>query len=238
MPAGEKAEVYIRAAGFEPLEPYRRGERWLMRCVKCGTEKALWIQAIRQGSRCTGCTGQHSRRRLSDDEAAAVMRESGFEPLEPYPGSRAPWRCRCTACGSERSPWLFSVRRGTRCACQSAQTSESQAVQELRAAGFEPLEPFRGMTVDWRCKCTRCGSERTLQPRRVREGIVCSACQRAQVAERACEEMRAAGWEPLEPYPGVSGKWRSRCTTCGSESSKTLANVRIGRGCKVCRYLK
>lgn len=47
--------------------------------------------------------------------AVATMRAAGFESLEDYPGSIAPWRCRCTACGKESSPALGNVRAGSKC---------------------------------------------------------------------------------------------------------------------------
>lgn len=53
--------------------------------------------------------------------------------------------------------------------------------------------------------------------------------------EVAVADMRAAGVEPLEPYPGSGKPWRSRCYTCEHEASPTLNNVRSGHHpCKYC----
>lgn len=38
------------------------------------------------------------------------MLASGAQPLEPYPGSFVPWRCRCLACGKEITPLHHNVR--------------------------------------------------------------------------------------------------------------------------------
>lgn len=36
------------------------------------------------------------------DEAVALMRKTGFEPLEPYPGmADRRWRVRCRMCGND-----------------------------------------------------------------------------------------------------------------------------------------
>jgi hypothetical protein len=60
--------------------------------------------------------GSWSRRGYSHNEAAAVMRAAGYEPLEDYPGrNRIPWRCRCMRCGAERTPILSNVIKGRRC---------------------------------------------------------------------------------------------------------------------------
>lgn len=44
------------------------------------------------------------RPRKDPREPEEIMRAAGLEPLEPYPGSAAPWRCRHTACGREAPP--------------------------------------------------------------------------------------------------------------------------------------
>lgn len=44
------------------------------------------------------------RPRKDPRQAEEIMRAAGLEPLEPYRGSSAPWRCRHTACGREVTP--------------------------------------------------------------------------------------------------------------------------------------
>ena len=50
----------------------------------------------------------------------------------------------------------------------------------------------------------------------------------------AAADMRAAGLEPLEDYPGASKPWRLRCLKCGKEVTPLFSNVRNGSGCKYC----
>src|SRR5581483_5300207 len=53
--------------------------------------------------------------------------------------------------------------------------------------------------------------------------------------ETAAEVMRAAGFEPVESYPGLAkAPWHCRCMRCGGISSPTLTNVRQGGGCRSC----
>jgi DNA-directed RNA polymerase subunit RPC12/RpoP len=48
-------------------------------------------------------------------------------------------------------------------------------------------------------------------------------------------QMRAAGLEPLAPYPGILKPWRCRCATCGREVNPPLASIRHrGGGCRYC----
>jgi hypothetical protein len=51
-------------------------------------------------------------KRLTDAETVPVMRTAGLEPLEPYPGRDAHWRCRCNTCGREVNPRFVSIRKG------------------------------------------------------------------------------------------------------------------------------
>jgi hypothetical protein len=47
--------------------------------------------------------------------------------------------------------------------------------------------------------------------------------------------MLAAGFEPLEPYPGSNAsQWKCRCLKCEREILKTYASVRRGAGCPWC----
>ncbi|MDT3396449.1 hypothetical protein RKE29_07305 [Streptomyces sp. B1866] len=49
-------------------------------------------------------------------EAAAELREAGFEPIEAYPGrASVGWSCRCLTCGAARRLKLSEVRAGRRC---------------------------------------------------------------------------------------------------------------------------
>ncbi|MDT3396381.1 hypothetical protein RKE29_06960 [Streptomyces sp. B1866] len=51
-------------------------------------------------------------------------------------------------------------------------------------------------------------------------------------AQEARVEMVAAGWEPIEPYPGRASRgWSCRCLTCGSGRRLKLSEVRGGLRC-------
>lgn len=49
----------------------------------------------------------------------------------------------------------------------------------------------------------------------------------------AYELVVAAGFSPLEKYPGSMSKWRMTCSA-GHEIEKTYTSVRLGRKCEVC----
>ncbi|MFF3679870.1 GIY-YIG nuclease family protein [Streptomyces sp. NPDC002120] len=186
------------------------------------------------------------------DEAVAAMRAAGLEPLEPYPGSAFPWKSRCTRCDAVVSPRLGSMAAGSRrpgckpCADKAngiaQRHDENLAVEEMRAHGFEPQEPYRSVKYPWRCLCHGCGTITSPTFGSILAGQSgCRRCAdlragaaRREDPERAAASMREAGLEPLEPYTGAMRPWRCRCTTCGRASTPTLAKIRSGRRCKYC----
>lgn len=184
------------------------------------------------------------------DGAFEVMRAAHLEPLEPFPGDRKPWRCRCDKCGSEVSPQYYRVKNGRSCRfCANKATTDrlrerkaEAAVELMRSVGLEPLEPYPGAHQYWRCRCGGCGDEVSPHYASITQGgRGCRKCasakngaRRRTPAEEAVEAMRAAGLEPLEPFPGGRTPWRCRCKRCECEVSPRLYSIKYGQG--GCRY--
>lgn len=103
------------------------------------------------------------RPRKDPRDPVLIMRDAGLEPLEPYPGSDKPWRCRHQACGREVSPRLGNIAAGRQGGCRycagTASIPPEAAVALMRSAGLEPLEPYPGATPPWRCRHVPCGRE-------------------------------------------------------------------------------
>ncbi len=248
----DEAVANIRAAGLEPLEPYpgKITARWRCRCLACGDEFATRLNNVRHsGGGCGRCGLKRGgrKRRIKSDEITEQMRAAGLEPLEPYPGLvSSPWRCRCLTCGDECAPRLSAVRRGVGCrscarkaVADKLRTPKDEANVAMVARGYTPLEPYPGTTSKrWRCRCVTCGREDTLTLSSVRSGKRCAWCAGLRTdPAKAAEKMRAAGVEPLEPYPGLANSpWRCRCLKCGAEVRSSLTNARTGaRGlCRRC----
>jgi recombinational DNA repair protein (RecF pathway) len=180
-------------------------------------------------------------RSLDPEEANAVMRAAGMEPLVPYPGSAKPWPCIHIQCGKEVTPLYSSIQRGRRgcrfCGGGAVDHKEAEAV--MRAAGMEPLTPYPGSSKPWPCIHLKCG--RKVRPHYYdvkKGGSGCRFCfhqGRFIDPEAANAVMRAAGLEPLVPYPGSNKSWRCRCLTCGKEVMPLYTSVQQGhRGCRFC----
>lgn len=119
--------------------------------------------------------------------------------------------------------------------------TDEEAVSVMRKAGFEPLEPYPGAGVPWRCvhDVETCGREVTPCYSSIQQGRKgCRFCGGGAVdPEDAMAIMRAADFEPLEPYPGSSKPWRCvhDIETCGREVTPTYNKIQQGRkGCRFC----
>jgi hypothetical protein len=165
-------------------------------------------------------------RRLTDEEARAVMVDAGLHPIEPYRTAREHWACECENCGREVRVPYYRIKGGRGCpACgrdrsnAAKMLSSAEAFDSMRSAGVEPLEPYPGSHSKWRSECLTCGFEVSPRLHDVRMGQgACIYCGRGGAPEKVLvERMHEAGLKPMEPYPGVHEPWRSVCKTCGNE---------------------
>jgi hypothetical protein len=112
--------------------------------------------------------------------AAAAMLAHGFTTLVPYPGTGRPWLSQCTAAGHLVAPrYDNTAGRGGACGLctRHGPGDPKQAVADMKAAGFTPLEPFRNVGSPWTSLCAGCGSvvSPTLNNVRTR-GACCAHC--------------------------------------------------------------
>lgn len=243
----------MRSLGFEPLSSYPGGHKpWPSRCLSCGSECAPQLAVIRnRGGGCPDCGRLRTTRasQKDSDQAVIEMRAAGGEPLEPYPGSKNPWKCRCLSCGREISPTLGNARKQGPCrACGIEKMKKAQRLNDdvahkvMLESGLEPLDPYVNTGAPWRCRCLTCGEECFPTVDGVKRGSGCPVCGHERQAAKArtpeavaIARMRAGGYEPLEPYPGNKDKrWRCLCLGCGREVSPTMGNVHHGKRCPWC----
>ena len=176
--------------------------------------------------------------RGSKDDAVALMRAAGLEPLDPFTKANDAWLCRCMTCGREVAPTYTNVKGlGVRCKyCSGKAVHPADAEALMRAAGAEPLEPYQSKDAPWHCRCMTCGREITPSYGNIRRGqSPCVYCARRTTdPAEALDVMLAAGFEPLVPFPGANRGWKSRCERCGNTVAPALSTVRNGGGCRYC----
>lgn len=133
------------------------------------------------GGGCRKCAGRAlsvSKRAKKEAEAIEEMLAMQLQPLEPYPGSAKPWKCRCLRCGNLVTPINSNVRNGG-LGCETCRrlaqgaakkaTYSAAAEAKLRACGFTPIGDYPGMERPWPCIC-RCGRETAVWVSQTQDG--------------------------------------------------------------------
>lgn len=249
----EHIAAVMEGARLEPLGPFPGTmKRWRVRCRTCDIDSTPVFANIQRGHGCLTCAnrrrGEQSRKVPSPEDVAA----HNLEPLEPFPGRAAKWRCRCTKCGREVTPRWNSllVNGGDGCIkCGAALRGKRQlrdndeVAAEMIAAGVKPLESYPGSKEPWRCECLRCGKFVVTRYVGIQRGeggcLDCGNKSSAETRKRPADEsvalMRAAGYEPLEPYNKSNTPWKCRHEACGAIVTPSFATIQQGNGgCKGC----
>ena len=187
-------------------------------------------------------------RRVAEPDAVRAMRERGAIPIEPFPGTQKPWRCRCSVCGEESFPrYNDVVNKGTGACngkCRGARISarlrrdpaEAEAV--MLANGWEPLEVYPGANAPWLARCAHCGAIKAKKFAHVERGNGgCTRCSGRDISDaEARAVMREADLDPLAEYMGSLTPWLCRCLRCNALVRPCYAKVkRRGHQCWSCR---
>jgi hypothetical protein len=183
-------------------------------------------------------------KRLDPSVAIAVMRESGLEPLVPYPGAAKPWKVKCNFCGTIGTPTYAHVNnRGGGCKeCGRVRTADAKRIPPDEAEslmlknGYLPQEPFHEGKTPWKCIHIICGNYVSPQYTNIAGGQGgCLYCGRIESARKrrldealVTKELIELGFKPLVPYPGTKNRWKCECVTCGKEFTTSLENARAG----------
>ncbi|MFG3055527.1 hypothetical protein ACGFZP_31920 [Kitasatospora sp. NPDC048239] len=231
----------MRERGTDPQVPYPGVDKpWAGICQTCQQEtRSSYTSVVTKGQGvCFHCGQRKSsraaaeKRRVSPEAAEGAVRAAGAEPLEPFPGTQAVWRCRCQACGREIDVWYSSVAYAGNGACLycsgTMRIPDEEARAEMLALGLEPLVAYPGLNSKWRSRCLNC--KKTVDPTLSNARKTKSKCrycaQRATDPEIAVSIMEDAGLRPLEPFPGsVTAPWPAEHEACGKRVEPTLDKV-------------
>ena len=233
----EEAIAILRSSGAEPLQPFEDTKTpWPSLCLTCGRHIQPRLGNIRNGSKpCRYC----ALGGVSEAEALALITRFRVAPVEPYPGFKEPWKCKCLDCGRAINVRLKNAQSsGQACNfCKGLRNDSDDVSTLMRANDLEPLEPYKSANAPWLCKCLRCGRETSPSLRKVQKrGHQCGWCARTRLdPNEAREILRAANVEPIGDYPGSSVGWESTCNRCGRKVFPKVAVVNFGIGaCVYC----
>ena len=122
------------------------------RCQVCGTdisdrhanakyccEHQPKAPAARKPRACIDCGADishtHGLNKRCDDCKIVMMRKVRLEPLEPFPGPRVPWKCRCLQCNEVVKPTFSNIAGGWGGChhCASAASINAKRLPEVEA---------------------------------------------------------------------------------------------------------
>ena len=258
----EEAIQFMKSKGLKPLVDFPGAKRqWPCECMICGGKCNPSYGILKTGKQKSGCwrcssnpvkwsklssderksrIASTSKRRFYADQALAIITALNLEPLEPFKGLDAKWRCRCLVCNKEVSPiceLLKSAKQKSGCPyCAGQKVDPTEAEDFMKTKLLLPLEPFPGSHPQWRCKCLQCDREVLPRYGNIKSGWGgCAWCSGQRInPEDATLLMRDAGLEPLEPYPGTQTPWKCRCLKCERGVTPTYLSVSHGGGCRYC----
>jgi hypothetical protein len=248
----EDAIAVMVAGGFEPLEDYKgAGKPWKSKCTKCGFESSPTFANVQNGSKCIKCANKEGgfKQRTPEVLAVSQMFEAKLRPIEPFPGTKFPWKSKCLKCDREVTPSLGNIIQGhAGCGyCSGNIVDEDTAIATMLEAGLTPLEVFPSASEPWKCRHETCG--RIVKPsyasiRRGQGG--CRTCgyeegSKKQLfpAEEAVQIMLKANMKPLEPFVKSGVPWKSECLKCHKIIFPSLRNVKSRKSkCIYCSQMK
>jgi hypothetical protein len=182
-------------------------------------------------------------KKLPQDEAFALMRNAGAEPLEPYKNIHSPWVCECLTCKKKISPNLNSIRLGRPAClyCSGAKIDPEYAKDLMLRAGLKVLEPYKNNNTPWRCIHIACGKVVSPTFGRIKSGGgPCKYCSKVAVdLTEVLEYLKENDFSPLEEFPGTNPPWKLRHNKCGNVIEKRYSQLKKRKnlnftGCPIC----
>ncbi|MFJ6566676.1 hypothetical protein ACIQNU_04600 [Streptomyces sp. NPDC091292] len=249
----ERDKARMLTWDWELLAPISKAaDEWAhARCVGCGEEVQDRSYTFVGGHGCPEQTVLRAEREAREADEAA--RERGWEPQEPYPGSRTKRRTlKCTTCGTVERRTLQSLGRcrhgapAPKRAPTDPEAQEALAFERIRAVGWEP-GPYGGsLTTVMAMTCPECGFVAHRKP-----GPKLASCTHPEGLRKAQQETRAErekrvllryrlryakeqteqalkqhGLKALEPYPGPDQPMWVECKHCSRRWSMSSSKIK------------
>ncbi|MFC4328367.1 hypothetical protein ACFPC0_11065 [Streptomyces andamanensis] len=236
----------LATLGWELVEgeiPVRNDGRLRLRCLGCRQRRSLRLRDLRAGVSCSHQPVPQGP--VPPEELEALLTVGGWELVgRPSSLPSAVVKLQCLKCRHPRSATLLELRQGLTCLHPNRPprlVGAAAAAEELKQWGYEPIDPYPGKAMEaWKVRCTTCLQQRTVRLAQLRSrNLPCTHFRVAKLThEEAAEEVRAAGYEPMEPYPGRTAQmWTLKCLTCKRDCRTHLSWIRRGKVCQH-RYAK
>lgn len=220
-----RAKARMRKSGFTPIGEFKGFTKpWESKCTKCEKVSSPAPKWLEQGHGCRHCAKNAP---WSKTRASQIARKAKRRYLEPFQGSRASIEMECLRCGNHlrAKPYSLLNSKGFCSNCTpSAKWTSDKAVQLMRAANMEPLEPFRGSTMQWKALCNVCETVGSPRAANISSG------------QGGCKVCGSYGFDIKKPttlyvlYNRELGAVKVGITNTGSTRLRTLASVKFKPG--------
>jgi len=172
-------EEALQRVSLKPTAPWIAYDKpWQMECLQCGeVVTPTFANILRKGTGCGVCSGNL----VTEKRLKETLDFYDLEPLESWPGSAKPWRCRCKACNRETSVNWASIYAQEHAACRycsGIRVDETEVRAYMEQQGHvRPLVRYKNAKSRWKSECLRCGSVVYPTYDRVKSGFgACSKC--------------------------------------------------------------
>ncbi|MFD4116889.1 hypothetical protein ACFWSJ_25995 [Streptomyces niveus] len=181
-----------RLGNAEPLEPYPGGARkpWKCRCLNEGCGRTIYPNRNNVMNGQGACKYCAPNAPVDPAAASVAMFDHGFVTLVRFPGTGKPWLSKCIVAGHMVAPRYDNITlRSGRCrfCTHRGPGDPNQAVVDMKAAGFTPLEPYRNVSTPWTSLCNGCGT------------IVSPNLNNVRTRGRCCPRCAKYGLNPAAP---------------------------------------
>jgi len=250
------AKKVMLNAGLKPLEPFTNtSSKWKCLHLTCG--KVVYPRYMdvarsdrKKSSGCVSCgrLKAASATKVSEEMAVKVMKKAGYQPLEPYSGSKNKWKCLCLTCKNVIYPKYNSIKSGYK-GCQTCyrvnignakRLSITKVMSFMQSKNLKPLEPYKSSNSPWKCQCLKC--KMIINPTYSNLKFTknpCIYCAHRKIDEKyAIKIMKENGLIPLEQFKTANKQWKCKCTKCKKISSPSYSHVLDGHGCIHCGVIR
>ena len=156
-------------AGVMPLEKYKNFDsRWKSKCLTCSKIVYPTLHSATGGQGgCLHCGRKKaSKSRMNlESKVSSIMKNSGYEPLEAYPGAALKWKCLHINCKKIVYPRFAQINNGSG-GCRYCgyivmanknRIPSERALRIMVDAGLQPLESYKSASDGWKSIHLKCG---------------------------------------------------------------------------------
>jgi hypothetical protein len=184
----------MQKSGLEPLTNYTRADaKWRCKCQRCNKIVFPTLSHIKMGQLgCKSCAYEirTTNFRFPEKLAIDIMKNAGWTTIDPFENQKIGWKSKCDTCNKISYPNLTYVKRSKDSGCKNCDVlrraeeyrlPRKVAMNVMKQAKIQPLEPYVNSRSKWKCKCLKCEKIIFTTLGQVRRGSGCRYCRKFSI---------------------------------------------------------